>query len=203
MTSHLKDRRYRHDAFYKRAKRERYAARSVYKLEEIDERFRLFQAGQRVLDLGCRPGSWLQYVVGRIGPTGVAVGLDRQPLDVNLGPTAHVVVGDVLTVDPAVLRGELSGFDVVLSDMAPDTSGVAFSDCVRSVTLFQRAVELSLLVGCDGVTFVGKVLMGEGFEEALAQVKQAFGRAKVVRPAATRSISTEVYVVAQQRRRSG
>jgi 23S rRNA (uridine2552-2'-O)-methyltransferase len=91
-----------------------------------------------VLDLGCRPGSWLQYAARRVGPRGTLVGVDRTPLDQPL-PQARIVVGDVFALAADELRGELDAFDVVLSDMAPDTSGVRSLDQARSEALFERA----------------------------------------------------------------
>lgn len=198
--SRLRERRNRHDHYYRQAKQENYAARSVYKLEQLDLRFQLFRQGQRVLDLGCRPGSWIQYIGPKVGPQGRIVGLDRRPLEFDPGPTCRIVSGDVFAISAAELRGDLPCFHVVLSDMAPDTSGVSFTDQVRSVELAMRAFELSLELGCPSSHFVAKVLMGEGFQEALGRIKQAYQRVKVVRPPATRRESTEVYVVAQQRR---
>ena len=200
--SRLRDKRTRHDRYYKRAKGENYAARSVYKLDEIDRRFKLFKRGQRVLDLGCRPGSWLQYVAEKIGPRGFVLGLDRQPLDITLPPNAGVLVGDVLKLEPADLRAALPAdragcFQVVLTDMAPDTSGVAFADQVRSMELFAMALELARKVGCPGSKFVGKLFMGEGFDETLILVRRHYQKSKTVRPDATRKSSTEVYLVAQ------
>lgn len=200
MPAKLNDRRQRHDVYYRRAKSESYAARSVYKLEELDKRFALLRAGQRVLDLGCRPGSWLQYASTRVGPRGRVVGLDRQPLPITLPSQVRLVIGDVLTISNEELRGELPCFDLVLSDMAPDTSGVSSSDQLRSAELFERALELSLALGCTQTAFVAKILMGEGFETALARAKRAYRRTKVVRPDATRRQSTEVYVVGLERR---
>ena len=199
--SRLRDKRTRHDGFYKRAKDEKYAARSVYKLEEIDRRFKLFKKGKRVLDLGCRPGSWLQYALERVGPRGFVVGLDRKPLDISLPDNAAMMVGDVLIVDPAELRAGLPGdggcFHIVLTDMAPDTSGVAFADQVRSMELFCQALELATKVGCPGGAFVGKLFMGEGFDETLTLVRRRYSKCKTVRPEATRKSSREVYLVAQ------
>jgi len=208
MGSKLGDRRRRHDRYYRAAKDVRYAARSVFKLEEIDKRFRLFRSGQRVLDLGCRPGSWMQYVANRIGQSGLVVGLDRQPLDIDLAPNMRTLVGNVLEMDPNELRGDVSCFHWVLSDMAPDTTGVPFADQARSIELFMRAFELAQQLGCPNGGFVAKVFMGEGFQQALTTVRRAYPQTKAVRPDATRRESTEVYVVARpgsprgQKRRS-
>ena len=202
----LRDRRQRQDLFYRRAKHESYAARSVYKLEEIDKRFRLLRTGQRILDLGCRPGSWMQYAASRVGESGFVVGLDREPLSIALPANTAVLVGDVLQLEPAALRAALpaaqgSCFHLVLSDMAPDTSGIAFTDQVRSVELFQRALALAVALSCPQGSFVGKLFMGEGFEETVQLVRRHYARAKIVRPDATRKSSVEVFLVAQGLRR--
>jgi len=202
MGSKLRDRRRRHDAFFRRARQQRFAARSVFKLEEIDKRFRLLRPNQRVLDLGCRPGSWMQYAAQRVGHGGLVVGLDRSALEIPLADNARMVVGDVLETDAAELRGDrVSCFHVVLSDLAPDTTGVPFTDQVRSVELATRALDLTCELGCPGGSFVGKVFMGEGFDQLVARVKRTFARSKTVRPAATRKESREVYLVGLQRKR--
>src|SRR5579872_6600428 len=109
--SKLGDARHRHDVFFKKAREEGFAARSVYKLEEIDRKHRLLRPGARVLDLGCRPGSWLQYAAKVVGPSGALVGIDRTPLEVEIAG-ARIVVGDVFDVTADELRGELPAFDV-------------------------------------------------------------------------------------------
>src|SRR5437867_13353185 len=102
--SKLADRSIRRDRFHQKAKREGFLARAVFKLEELDERFDLFAPGQRVLDLGCAPGSWLQYARKRVGERGQLVGLDRAPLRGDVAG-ARIVVGDVMAIDPAELVG--------------------------------------------------------------------------------------------------
>lgn len=204
MGSRLRTKKRRHDVFYKRAKDERYPARSVYKLKELDERFKLLRRGQRVLDLGCRPGSWLLYAAERVGPKGLVVGIDREPLDVALPSHARVVIGDVREVTLEELCGgeaeRSEGFDTVLSDMAPDTSGVAFTDHVRCLELFDTALDISQELGRPGGAFVGKLFMGEGFDEMVRKVKSLYKRSKTVKPEATRKESKELYIVAQERK---
>lgn len=202
--SRLRDRRTRHDKYYRRAKQENFAARSVYKLEEMDRRFGLFRPGQRVLDLGCRPGSWMQYVARKVGPRGFVVGLDRTPLELELPANAAAVVGDVMQVEPAALNSALPGppgFHAVLSDMAPDTTGVPATDQARSHELVSRAVDLAAEVGLGKGLLVAKLLMGEDYEQLLKRLRQAYGKCKTVRPDATRKSSTEVYLVATGLRR--
>jgi 23S rRNA (uridine2552-2'-O)-methyltransferase len=197
--SRLGDRRHRHDSFHQRAKREGFAARSVFKLEEIQERYRVLKPRARVLDLGCRPGSWLQYAARIVGPEGRLVGLDRQPLDVVI-PAARVVVGDVLQVSSEELRGELDGFDVVLSDMAPDTSGIRSLDQARSETLFERALEIAEETLAPGGAFVAKLFQGPDFKNLVERCRRDFAQVATPKPQSSRKDSIELYVVASGRR---
>lgn len=201
MGSRLGDRDRRHDQFYKRAQKDRFAARAVYKLEEIDRRFELVPPGARVLDLGCRPGSWLQYVARKSGPPretdGPArlVGIDRQPLEVTI-PGSRILVGDVFEVTPEALLGELDRFDVVLSDMAPDTTGVRSVDQARSEGLFARALDLAEATLAPGGNFLGKLFQGPDWQKLLARARARFQTVKTVKPESSRKESIEQYVVA-------
>src|SRR5690606_15190938 len=99
----LGDKSARHDAAYRRAKQEGFAARAVYKLEELDRRFHLLAPGRRVLDLGCWPGSWMQYAGQRVGEEGLVVGIDLRPVELALPPWCEAFVADVETLDPRTL----------------------------------------------------------------------------------------------------
>jgi len=194
MANRLDDRNTRRDRFHQKAKREGFLARAVYKLEEIDAKYAIFDGGHRVLDLGCAPGSWLQYARQRIGEPAQLVGLDRTPLD-RPPPRARILVGDVLTIDVAQLLGELPAFDVVLSDMAPDTTGVRHVDQARSEALFERALEIATLVLAPGGNFVGKLFQGPDFKKLTEAVRARFAVQKTAKPASSRQISIEQYVV--------
>ena len=154
----------------------------------------MFAPGNRVLDLGCAPGSWLQYARKQVGESGILVGLDRGPLRGDTSG-ARIVVGDVLTIDVAELKGDLSAFDVVLSDMAPDTSGVRSLDQARSEALFERALDIATQVLAPGGNFVGKLFMGPDFKKLVDAVRAKFETAKTIKPASSRQISIEQYVV--------
>jgi 23S rRNA (uridine2552-2'-O)-methyltransferase len=200
-TGKLSDKGARHDRFYERAKREKFAARSVYKLDEIDRRVRLLRRGARVLDLGCWPGSWLQYAARAVGESGTLVGIDRYPLEIAIPPPGvRQVVGDVYTVEPAELRGELIGFDVVLSDMAPDTTGVRITDQARSEALFSRALELAEALLVPGGHFCGKLFQGPEWSALLARCRQVFAEVRLIKPEGTRQQSMEQYVIGLRRR---
>jgi 23S rRNA (uridine2552-2'-O)-methyltransferase len=191
----LDDRSARRDRFHQKAKREGFAARAVYKLEEIDARHAIFEPGMvRVLDLGCAPGSWLQYARQRIGDPARLVGLDRTALP-RPPSGARIVAGDVMTVEVAELLGDLRAFDIVLSDMAPDTSGIRHLDQARSEVLFERALEIAIAVLAPGGNFVSKLFQGPDFKRLTEAVRARFTAQKTAKPASSRQISIEQYVI--------
>ena len=184
------------DHYFRRAKKEGYSARSVYKLEEIDRRVRLFRPGQRVLDLGCHPGSWLQYCARAVGRRGLVVGVDTRTISIELPPHVHFIQADVFELLPTDLYQISEDFDVVLSDLAPATTGMRSVDSSRSLALFQRALTLADDLLVPGAHFLGKIFQGSGFEEMVKDLKSRFDKVKVIRPRATRSQSKEIYLVA-------
>jgi 23S rRNA (uridine2552-2'-O)-methyltransferase len=188
--------RRRPDAYGKRARREGQPARSVYKLEEIDRRVGLLRRGHRVLDLGAAPGSWAAYAADKVGREGSVVAIDLAPLRTALPQNAKVIEADVRSLDP----GELGRFDVVLSDMAPSTSGHRSLDQARSFELYSRALAIAEAVLDPGGHFAGKLFQGPDFEQARTDTARAFGKVKIVRPRATRSESYETFLVGLRRR---
>ena len=192
--SKLSDRRNRHDVFHRRARQQGFRARAVFKLEEIDQKVELLRQGDRVLDLGCAPGSWLQYCRTRVGAGGHLVGIDRAPLQADI-PGARLLVGDVLEITPEELRGDLPAFDVVLSDMAPDTTGVRHLDQARSENLFERALDLAEALLAPGGNFVGKLFQGPAFPDLVKRCRSLFDNVKIVKPKGSRQQSIEQYVV--------
>ena len=189
----------RPDARTRAAKAQGYPARSVFKLEEIDRRVKLFTPGQRVLDLGAAPGSWSLYAAGRVGERGAVLAIDRLPIAQTFPPNVRVVEGDALTLETAALS-ELAPYDVVLSDMAPNTSGSKGADQARSFELFMRALDVALELGRPGSHFVGKLFMSSDFEAARAGLTGAYEKCQVSRPEGTRSRSSEVFLVGLRRR---
>lgn len=187
-------RRVLHDEFFRRAKAEGYLARSAYKLLELNERKRLIRTGDRVLDLGCAPGSWLQAARKLVGPRGVVVGIDLQEVDHEFEPNVHVLQGDITQTDPSVLLGE-SGtpFDCVVSDMAPPTSG--HGDHFRSVHLCEAILEVLPRLLRPGGHLAMKVFEGETHQDLVRLTASMFGEARSFKPRASRDVSSETYVV--------
>jgi 23S rRNA (uridine2552-2'-O)-methyltransferase len=184
------------DTFYKEAKKRGFVARSALKLEELDRRFRFYKSGMKVLDIGCAPGSWLQYASSQVGAKGKLLGFDIAPVRVDLA-NVQTFVGDVneLSIKSEVFA-EWGAFDVIQSDAMVKTSGIAESDCARSIALVEESLRLAkegLLV--KGGTFVAKVFEGPGFTEFYVAVKRIFSKTSVIRPEATRKGSREVYIV--------
>lgn len=177
------------------AKKAGFPARSVFKLEEIDHRVRLLKQGQNVLDLGAAPGSWAMYAAGKVGGRGHVLAIDLQPLRVSVGKNATIVEGDAFQIG-SDLYLQHGPFDVVLSDMAPSTSGSRDADQFRSYELCMRAIEVSLAHGKKGSSFVGKIFMSDDFKRARDALRAAFDDVRTLRPEGTRTNSTEVFLVA-------
>lgn len=185
------------DHYFHRAKKEHYLARAVYKLQEIQNKHRVVRHGDRVLDLGAAPGSWIQLTSRIVGPEGLVVGVDLQPI-------AHPFPEHVVTLQQNIFDEDFIGllesrygpFDVVLSDMAPKTSGIKSADAARSELLFERALDVARHVLRPGGHFLAKIFQGDEFHALLGRVKQSFRRVKVVKPDASRKQSREIYVLA-------
>jgi 23S rRNA (uridine2552-2'-O)-methyltransferase len=191
--SKLGDPRHRHDAFFKKARDAGFAARSVYKLEEIDRKLRLLRAGDRVLDLGCRPGSWLQYALKVVGPHGAVVGIDRDPLPQPI-PGARVLCADLYTAADGELLGELKAFDVVLSDMAPNTTGIRATDQARSAALVEEALGRAERLLAPGGAFVAKIFQGPDVEAIRKRMAARFSDMRTLKPEGSRAQSIEIYL---------
>ncbi len=182
------------DRFTRAAKEAGFPARSVFKLEEIDRRTRLLRPGMRVLDLGAAPGSWSMYVAGKIGASGKLFAVDLEPLAITLPANAAFAQGDALALENAELA-RFAPYDVVLSDMAPKTTGSRITDQARSFDLFMRALAVAANLGAPGSAFVGKIFMSDDLPTARAEVRRHYAKERLVRPESTRAVSTELFVV--------
>lgn len=189
----------RPDAFTKAAKAQGYPARSVFKLEEIDRRARIFRQGQRVLDLGAAPGSWSMYAAQKIGGAGKLLAVDLSAINVSLGANAHFVQGDALSLSNEDLA-LFAPYDVVLSDMAPSTTGSRIADQTRSFELFMRALAVADALTAEGGSFVGKIFMSDDFVKARDALRAVFAEFRTIKPEGTRSNSVEVFLVGQKRK---
>lgn len=192
------------DPYVQRARREGYRGRAAYKILELDDRFRFLVPGARVVDLGCAPGGWAQVAVERVNALGEktgrkvgrVIGVDLQPVDPIAGAEIHQLDFMSEGADAAV-KGWLGGnADVVMSDMAPSASGHKATDHLRIVALCEAAADLAMDVLEPGGTFVAKVLAGGAEDSLQVLLKRAFTRVVNVKPPASRSDSSEKFVVA-------
>ena len=184
-----------HDKFFKMAKREGKLARSVYKLEEINRRERLFKAGDAVLDLGSSPGSWLEYILEEIGPDGVACAVDLKPIHKKFKGRAHFRKMDVREMKGDEFADVAPRFDAVLSDMAPNTSGIRIVDQTRSLELCETVLELATRILKKNGNFACKIFYGPETEAFRAVVANQFKTAKIRKPDACRDESIETYII--------
>ena len=190
--------RHVNDPYVQRSKREGYRSRSAYKLAEIDERDKLLQPGMVLVDLGAAPGGWSQVAAKRLGRGGSVIAIDLLPMDPVAGVT--VLQGDFTRrAGLAAVETALDGrrADAVLSDMAPNMSGIAVSDQARSMELAEIARDFAVLhLKSEGV-FVVKIFQGAGYDEYLRSLRAAFTKVAVRKPAASRGESAEQYLVAR------
>lgn len=187
----------RKDARYRRARAEGYRARSVYKLAELDRRYRILRRGDAVVDLGAWPGAWLQLAVERVGGEGCVVGIDLAAIDRLPAPNVALVIGDVR--EPATADAILACLgrraDVVLSDLAPKLTGIRATDEARCEELNATTLALLPRLLAPSGRFVMKTFMGVGFEAILRETRARFAEVRTTRPDATRRGSSELYVL--------
>ena len=184
------------DPYVQRAAASGYRSRAAYKLIEIDDQDRLLHPGQTVVDLGAAPGSWSQVIAERVRPGGRVIALDLLPLDPITG--VKIIEGDfreqtVLASLEQALNGKKT--DLVVSDMAPNLSGVAPSDQARALHLCELALEFALARLKPRGAFLVKVFQGAGYPEFLAEMRRCFGSVASRKPKASRGRSTEMYLI--------
>lgn len=185
----------KNDAYFRKAKKEGFAARSIYKLEEIDERFGIIRKGNAVLDLGCAPGSWMQYAARKAGPEGVVVGIDLTAVKIALPAHAHAIQQDLYDLDLEALRQYAHRFDVVLSDAAPKTTGIPFADQARSAELVRHSLVICRDLLKRNGRWIAKVFQGEDLPDLQAEARACFSALKVQKPKSSRDRSVEVFLV--------
>nr|MBF0221380.1 RlmE family RNA methyltransferase [Desulfobulbaceae bacterium] len=187
------------DYYFKKAQKEGYPARSVYKLEEAQLKFRFLKRGDRVLDIGAFPGSWSIYASKVLGPQGKVVGVDLQEakrMQQSGRAAIEFIVGDILEDETvAEIYKYATKYQSVLSDMAPSTTGNKWADQQKSLELSRRAFDLAKLMLAEGGTFYCKVFEGEDFKEFYDMVRKYFAKTKIVKPKSSRKESREIFVL--------
>ena len=183
------------DHYARRAKKEKFPARSVYKLKEMQQKYNLIKKGDRVLDLGCAPGSWLLYAASLTGNKGEVVGMDLKPVSEKVPSHVRVFQSDILSMDDELFKLTGKDFNVVLSDMAPATTGSRHVDSARSFNLCRAALSIAQEMLVSGGSFVCKIFHGEDFKTFSDAVKQKFNRHKIFKPQSSRKASKEIYII--------
>lgn len=197
----MKPSKYKQDQFHQKAKQDGYRARSAYKLLQLDKNFHFLDGRKAVLDLGCSPGSWLQVLKEELHKDAVIVGVDHTrcaPID---GVT--IIKSDVKDRNLPDKLQELfpEGIDLVVSDMAPNTSGNRNLDGARSSDLLRRAVQISLPYLNKGAHFVGKVFQNPEMYKIKRDLHRIFKKVRITKPKASRKNNRELYIIAKSKKR--
>jgi len=186
------------DRYFKKAKEQGYRARSVFKLEEIQNNFHLIRPGGKVLDLGAAPGSFMQFIQKIIGDKGLLVGVDLTPITPFKKTNVKTYVGDIFDESVYQKIAKETGhsvFDVITSDLAPATSGIKFVDAGRSFDLNSRALEVAKTHLKAGGHLLLKAFPGADHAKLIAEAKKLFQKVHVAKPMAVRNTSREEYIV--------
>jgi 23S rRNA (uridine2552-2'-O)-methyltransferase len=190
--------RHVNDPYVKQAQKDGYRARSAYKLIELNEKDRLIRPGMRILDLGSAPGGWSQVAGKLVGARGRVLATDILPMDAL--PNVDFIQGD-FTEDGIVqqLLDWLGGakFDLIISDIAPNTTGIDSADAAKSIYLLELALDVARMTLKSHADFIAKMFQGSGSDQFLKELRTHFGKVMVRKPAASRKESREVYVVAK------
>jgi 23S rRNA (uridine2552-2'-O)-methyltransferase len=169
------------DHFYKKAKDENYLARSIYKLEEIDAKYKVLKQGDHVLDLGYFPGSWIQYTSKKVGANGKVIGIDIKPVNNKLQSLTNVTVfeKDIFDINNPQDLGVSNFFDVVVSDMAPNTTGIKSVDQMKSLELVQKVIEILPRILKNNGNFVIKVFESQEAQDYFKSIKDVYDYRRV------------------------
>lgn len=185
------------DYYARKAKEENFAARSIYKLQEIDKKFKIIHHGNYIMDLGASPGSWSQYASEKIGIKGKILGIDLKPVAINL-PNAVFIIADLndLDVNEVIIKNNFPPeFDAVISDMAPNTTGNKFTDQARSFDLCVLALATAKKFLKPEGNFICKIFDGEDAMMFRDQLKNNFSEVHTFRPKSTQSSSKEMFMI--------
>jgi 23S rRNA (uridine2552-2'-O)-methyltransferase len=189
------------DPYVQKARKSGYRARAVYKLEEIDKNFRLIKPGQKIIDLGAAPGSWSQYAAGRLNKRGLLIMVDLLPFEGVEGAEliqADFTEPETLSAIKSLSEGAL--FDLVLSDMAPNITGIALQDQARYERLLQSVLAFCESALRPGGNLLTKFFEGESAQLIRQQLKKQFNQLKTIKPDASRTHSKELYLLALNRK---
>lgn len=187
----------RKDYYYKKAKKEGKPSRAAYKIEQIQKKLKLINKGDIVIDLGCSPGGWLKEISKMVGTSGTVIGIDVEALRVEIPKNGAFILGDIMNSDAInqICLRLTRNADVIVSDMAPNLSGISFSDAYRSYELASRALEICRGILKEEGNFIVKVFPGKELSEFKKMLQRTFKKVETIIPPATRKTSSELYLV--------
>ncbi len=193
------------DHYFNRAKQENYPARSVYKLQEIEKQFSLFRPGQTVIDLGAAPGSWTLYASKKVGDKGRVLAVDLNEAGISLPGNVIFFQDDAFEPGPELSKAieEHAPFDLVISDMAPKTTGIKFTDQARSLELCERALEVADVWLKPGGHLVVKIFQGPDVKAFTDSLRPRFAKVKTFKPKSSRAESKEIFIIGMEKKDSG
>ena len=189
------------DHYFHKAKKEGYAARSAYKIEEIDKKNRIITPGNKVLDLGCSPGSWLQYASRKVGNSGQVLGVDLKPVKISLPSHVKVMQADIFELNYEELEIKGGQADVILSDMAPKTSGIRTTDVQLSFELNKKVLNLANEILCIKGSLLVKAFQGIVLDEMCSEFRKVFSKVKLCKPKSSRPESIEIFILGTDKKR--
>ena len=189
------------DTFYKKAKLEGYRARSAYKLKEIQDKYRIIKKGDKVLDLGCAPGSFIQIIAQEIGRDGLVVGIDIQSVTPIPDKNVSTITGDIRDIDVSKIlqRFSIPHFDVITCDIAPNLSGIREADEKNIDELYDASKHIVVNTLRTGGHFILKSFFSESFSSKQKDLKNLFVRVSIFKPASSRGMSSEIFFVCKER----
>lgn len=192
----------RKDKFYKKAKNEGFVARSAYKIIEFDQKYKIFEPGSVVVDLGCAPGGWLQVAQKRMHNQGTLIGLDLEKIDIGLSSNTHFLQADFLSPDAQTWLQEKApnGADWILSDMAPHLTGIRFKDQAQMTELCEMAAQFCRTTLKTGGSFIYKYFQNPDLDLLKKDLQREYQRVETVKAEATRGSSNEFYMICHKKK---
>lgn len=193
----------RKDHYYRKAKKEGKPSRAAYKIEQLQKKLKVINKGDIVIDLGCSPGGWFLELAKMVGPKGNVIGVDVLVLRVQIPKNSTFILGDIMStdaIDQICLRLTRDA-DVIVSDIAPNLSGISFRDAYQSVELASRALEICKGILKDGGNFIVKVFPGKELTDLKKAMQRSFKKVETVIPPATRKTSSELYLIGMGHRK--
>jgi 23S rRNA (uridine2552-2'-O)-methyltransferase len=186
------------DFFYKKAKESGAVARSYFKIEDLDQKYKLIKPAMRVMDIGAAPGSWVQYIVKKIGDAGFVLAMDLNPLVISTPDNVVFLQQDIFELEPEKILETYGMFDLIISDVAPRTMGHQTVDHTRSVELCKHVLKIANVTLKKKSTMLCKMYQGDQTKYFVDRMKKTFSNVRIQKPEASRKESKEIYIIGEK-----